>query len=378
MKKKVYIALIGGQTYPVYLGYADCCADEVILIHSEATKEEAERISAELSEKVKFLQFDPVDVEKIFKEAKLIANNLNDDCSYIVNITGGTKPWSVALYSCFNGFSNVKLIYVDQNNHIYDLSTMKSYLANIELDMDLLFRLNNTKANAIAFCEYTQEDVVCLGIIKALRYHSFDAFNLLSVLDKSSMNKVDSQNTGTMSFSTNKVSAQIDWNKELNVLKVKLVDNKGKVMEDRLKSPHVFNMFFSTGWFEFEVAKILSEWKYAKEIRLNATFPYINNSIKNEIDIIVNTGNRLLFIECKTQITNITDIDKFSTAVRNYGGMGCKALFITDAKMKDTAAEKCADSGILSFSMSDCKGSFSPSVMLFATLEQELFSINKK
>ncbi|WP_276964799.1 hypothetical protein [Bacteroides graminisolvens] len=85
-----------------------------------------------------------------------------------------------------------------------------------------------------------------------------------------------------------------------------------------------------------------------------------------------------MFIECKTQITNITDIDKFSTAVRNYGGMGCKALFITDAKMKDTAAEKCADSGILSFSMSDCKGSFSPSVMLFATLEQELFSINKK
>lgn len=68
----------------------------------------------------------------------------------------------------------------------------------------------------------------------------------------------------------------------------------------------------------------------------------------------------------------------FSTAVRNYGGMGCKVLFITDAKMKDTAQAVRADSGILSFSMSDCKGSFSPSVMLFATLEQELFSINKK
>ena len=74
---------------------------------------------------------------------------------------------------------------------------------------------------------------------------------------------------------------------------------------------------------------MLSSWEYAKEIIMNANFPYKNNNPKNEIDIIVNTGNRLLFVECKTQINDITDIDKFRTAVKNYGGMGCKALFIT-------------------------------------------------
>ena len=79
------------------------------------------------------------------------------------------------------------------------------------------------------------------------------------------------------------------------------------------------------------------------------------------------------------QISDITDIDKFRTAVKNYGGMACKALFVTYAPMKKTAAEKCEDSGILSFSIRDCNQSFfSIQEMLHLKLEQELFAINKK
>lgn len=138
------------------------------------------------------------------------------------------------------------------------------------------------------------------------------------------------------------------------------------------------NLVFFSGWFEYKVAEMLSHWKFAKEIILNVKFPYQNALPKNEIDVIVNTGNRLLFVECKTQIKDITDIDKFRTAVKNYGGMGCKALFITEATMKDTAAEKCKDSDILCFSLHDCGNLIDSQKALFMKLETELFEINKK
>lgn len=381
-KKKIHIALIGGQTYPIYLGIVDCQPDEIILVHSSATKGEAERIKMELLVNPELEEFDPVDVARIFRKTKMLADNVKADCIYSINVTGGTKPWAVAFYAYFSALPNVTLIYVDQNNRIYDLSTMKSHLSNTPLDMNLLFRLNGTKVKSlISFQDYTIEDTACLAKIEALRKHSHEIFNEISMLDEDEKITLNKQKTGSF-FSKGRMErkdeGQLDWDKERNSIRIKITDNRGKIKEEVLKSPHIFTMVFSAGWFEYKVAAILSKWKHAKEIYLNIVFPYINDSSKNEIDVIVNTGNRLLFVECKTQIKDITDIDKFRTAVKNYGGMGCKALFVTDGKMKDTAAEKCRDSGILSFSLSDCVGSFSPSKMLYAMLEQDLFEINKK
>lgn len=42
--KRLHIALVGSQTYPIYLGIKEMKADEVVLVHSSSTKKEAERI----------------------------------------------------------------------------------------------------------------------------------------------------------------------------------------------------------------------------------------------------------------------------------------------------------------------------------------------
>lgn len=70
---------------------------------------------------------------------------------------------------------------------------------------------------------------------------------------------------------------------------------------------------------------------------------------KNEVDVIVNTGQKLLFVECKTKITNITDIDKFASVVRNYGGDGSKSLFVTMFEMNEQQKEKCNDNKIANY-----------------------------
>lgn len=92
----------------------------------------------------------------------------------------------------------------------------------------------------------------------------------------------------------------------------------------------------------------------------------------------MNTGSKLLFVECKTQIKNETDIDKFASAVKVYGGLGSKALFVTDARMTDKAIEKCADHGIMTFCLQTYYGNEMIEQVLFDKLERELFNLNTK
>lgn len=138
-------------------------------------------------------------------------------------------------------------------------------------------------------------------------------------------------------------------------------------------------MVFNSGWFEYKVAKLLSSWDKAKEVCLNCHFPSKQKSDKNEVDIIVNTGTKLLFVECKTQINRITDIDKFRSVVKTYGGMGSKGLFVTKEKFSDSAREKCAENAILSFSFVDAENwNLELGKALTLLLDNELFNINTK
>jgi hypothetical protein len=83
-------------------------------------------------------------------------------------------------------------------------------------------------------------------------------------------------------------------------------------------------------------------------------------------------------VECKTQISSSTDIDKFRTAVKNYGGLSSKALFVTDNVMTDLQKEKCRESDIIMFSFQDKTIGDNKEQELFKLLEQKLFNINTK
>ena len=120
----IHIALIGGQSYPVYLGILERQPDGILLIHSSQSKKEAERIQQEVSVKTHLLEFDPVDIQRIYSQLEKNFPKLSSDDIYTVNITGGTKLWSIAFYEYFKGYPNAKLIYIDQNNYVCDLVSL--------------------------------------------------------------------------------------------------------------------------------------------------------------------------------------------------------------------------------------------------------------
>lgn len=357
-KKVLHIALVGGQPMPLYLAIVDSKAEKFMLIHSSTTAVSARKLSTDISGKmglpVELLEFDPLDFfaakdrfEKLLEEYA--------DWRIEANISGGTKPWSTAMTVLSERYANVELIYVDQNSRVYNYRTAECKEVDL-LEIEDIFQYNQTEVKThTSLADYTQEDLELLPRIKEIRKNYPVAFNKVTIPNKSNRGKFTNKED---SYIDPESGSEIIWDKKHlkggdTVQYVKLTFGGKAGRSEEFISPHAFDMVTSSGWFEYEVATILKKWPSCKDVWLNVIFPYSNKSPKNEIDIIVGIGTKLLFVECKIQVFDRTDIDKFSAAVKNYGGSGAKAIFITQQYMGEPAEEKCRTNGIACFSFND-------------------------
>ena len=384
MAPTVHIALVGGQPMPVYIGIKATNPDYVWLIHSKGEKgsePEANIIMKQCGIPSRKMEFPAVDYPKILEKATNLLNLL-EGREVVINISSETKPWAVACALLSQNMPNVSLVYVDQNNRVYDISNKKFLTLDLRMDIRTILMYNHIKTPKFTdIKDYTNEDKDTLKKVQELRNFNIKDFNELTIpQDKVRRNNLK-QNIST-SYKNKESGSAISFDSKRSRVDFLLNRKNGaKVIRkaESLISPHINDIVFFAGWFEYKVADMLSNWGYQREIWLNVKFPYLNGSPKNEIDIIVNANNKLLFVECKTQIFDTTDIDKFRSAVKNYGGMSSKALFITDTPvMKPEALQKCKDNGIMTFCMGGGNSEKQLKQMLFTLLEKEMLNINKR
>lgn len=367
---KIHITLVGGQTIPVYYGIVDSCPERVIFICSQSSKEEGLRIQKEIAIDSEIREFDPLDFDKIYKGIKELLKEFTDNDILSVNVISGTKQWSLAFFSIFSKMKNATVITIDQNNKCFDLISDKSHIININMDCDKYFRLcGNEMKSYTSFSDYTEEDFNVMQEVEKLRKSNVQAFNKLTI---------DLYNNNDKLISTDDKSGSIiEINPDTNVYHCQIC-GRYKTYKKDLFSPHIEQILFNSGWFELKVASMLSQWDKAKDIRMNCKFESKNRKEKNEIDIIVVTENKLMFVECKTQVKKSTDVDKFNSVCHNYGGIGSKSLFVTDAVMESAAKEKCEGYGIPVFSLETNLSYEVQQKLLFAMLDNELIRSNKK
>ena len=376
---KVHITLVGGQPAPVYHGIVATHPDKVVFVYSEESRQAVEAVKNEIAMTVDEQEpLDTTNPAEIMLRAETLAERYKDD-EVTLNISSGLKSWSHLFGRVFDPLPNVAVVYMDQNNVLWNYRTMESK-SDFVFDMDVQFRLlGNELTHYTPFDDYTDDDKACLDQIEAARRYNCGTFNkLTTILSKEWQNNVVNHKTGRLALSDNEF---VEWDQP-DFVRLSMKTAKRGVQEFKMFSPHAHSLVFNSGWFEYKIARMLSHWRYATNIRLNCVFPdkksHNVKSPKNEIDIIVNTGTKLLFVECKTKISTSTDIDKFRTAVKNYGGLGSKALFVTDIAMNDLQKEKCRESGIIIFSLQDTAFGPNKEQELFKLLENELFNINTK
>lgn len=384
---KVHITLVGGQAAPIYNGIIATQPDIVVYIFSTDSVNVLDRLRNVLSiTEDKQEPLDTTNPQKIMDRATKLAEKYKDD--YVtLNISSGLKSWSHLFGLVFDKLPNAEVVYMDQNNILWNYRTMKSF-SDFSFDMHILFKLygNSLDNNYTRFTDYNEADRQACTRIESIRNINRVDFNqLLSVLDNQKQKLLRTEKSGkfeSLSKDGSKSESYVEWKKKTleqdASVRISLSSGKGQSKEIIIECPHAIELAFNSGWFEYKIATLLSSWNKAKELCMNCHFPLKPNVDKNEIDIIINTGPKLLFVECKTQISNSTDVDKFNSVVKTYGGMGSKALFITDAPMNETAKKKCEDYNMLTFSLQDQHLGMSNDKALHLLLDSELFNINTK
>ena len=373
---KTHIALVGSQPIPVYLGIKWSGAiDKLILVCSEQTTSEAKRLAICCKNiPHEIICCDSVNLHEIEKCACQIRNQIGEGEIHL-NLTSGTKPWTLVFYKTFSKYLTARFILVDQNNRIQDLDTHEEYVEHIPTELRFLL-YGARLTHFTKFSEYTEADIKAMRAVEKQRRNNYSAFNELTV--------------GKNTLHEHECNAQlkdgsfVKYNQETNTVVLSLYKKYvNHNVEIQLTSPHVADIVFNSGWFELKTALELSKNEHAQDIWLNCEFAAEDNVAKNEIDIVVNMGNKLLCVECKTQVRDITAIDKFNSAIRNFSGTSTKGVFvINDAPslrngIYRRAMEKCKDNNILTFNFGIYhRNNLLPA--LNATINQNLNQINKR
>lgn len=374
---KVYIALVGGQPTPVYLGIIGTRPNRVELIVSPESRNQVTIIRQLLPPPLPISthELSPIDPVETHRLANSLAEQYAEDEVY-VNVSSGTKSWSHIFGYVFQAMPNAHVIYVDQNNNIWDYKT-DSVLLVAPFNLKDRFVLNNNPLNHYtAFSDYTDEDRNVLRVIREARAFDVAIFEqLTNPQKKSDANKL-TKSFG--SFDAELGTSLVEWGQAKannpGFFRLTITKKSGLSKEFVAESRFAARMLFHTGWFEFEVADMLSHWGHAQEICMNVVFPAHNNAPKNEVDVIVSTGVKVLFVECKLQIVSPTDINKFSNVVKLYGGTGAKGIFITDQPISNMCVQKCEENNLLHFSLHD-KGRDAAN-RLYAYLDKNIATIN--
>ncbi len=375
MAKKINISLVGGQPLPVYIPIINEKPDVVYLLHSGQTLRQATNIkrllAAKLPKMAVVLQQLDTNLDNAARQLRAFANVwCQGDCTATVNVAGGTKGWSIICSNVFGSVGNATVVYIDQNNVVWDIKSSTHSTADASmLSLDDYASLFGLECKKTDFAEYTDDDRQ--AALQLNKLHSKNA----KALGTMAGYLAEHTNETCISYG----NSTLAWDKESRSF-TGVIDRYGRnAQEFTISSPHCRHLTLNTGWFEFLVADLLSRWTLARKVWTNVHFSNPHGSNQNdinEVDVIVETrSGKLLYVECKTQVSKPTDIDKFNTVVKKTGGVGSKMIFVTKEPMKGDALNNIESVGIRRYVYRDiCRneGAF------FGELCDYFTSINEK
>lgn len=331
---KHQISLVGGQLLPVYLAIKELNPEKIHFIVSKETINNIRVLKPMLRNISNDIHIcNPYDFFSIKNLYEQIIEKLNKSDDVTFNLTGGTKIMVLAAQAIIHE-KNIKGYYINQNNTILELPNYSSQEIKTELSIQEFLDLSGHHFySAMDFNDFTQENFKIARAIEIFanndkRYTSITSFirrKYKIVPNKG--NEVIGDNI-KLSWQNNTVSA---------------VQNEQIVMKFNAKN--IIDLFFNAAWWELLVAEEISKWDKAKELLVKCELPFKTNTKipKNEIDILVNTGKKLIFVECKSGNVLQEDINKMRVVKQTYGGIISKSILVSRFMPNSTILEKCKE-----------------------------------
>jgi len=337
---KRQIALVGGQLVPVYLGIRERNPEHVHLIYSDELVSKVKTLKSQFNSVVFSDHIvDPYD----FQELSDLVESLvfeNDNDSWGVNLTGGTKVMTLAAHNIFKEL-DFDSFYIDQSNRLF--SFKEKLFTEIETDIKITTFLKlsgHTNIRKSTLSAYDKEE---FGIAEKMLELMQDSD--VDLLFRTVASKV--RDHSVKSFKQKLDSgAGMSW-------------SSGTLMIKTAKSdyityhPNAFFICFSGLWWELVVASAVRSWSLKKEMLVGVELLANTDEkfAKNEIDIIMNTGKNMVFIECKAGNVKQEDINKMRVVKRLYGGIASRSILVCYKLPRKDLLEKCVDLDIDVFAL---------------------------
>lgn len=331
---KHQISLFGGQLLPIYIGIKEFSPNKVYCIVSEESKE-GTIIFKELFREVKFneLVCEPFDFYSIKKNLKNIIDKIDINDEIWINLTGGTKIMLLAAQSVITD-KQVKGFYINQDYSLIEVPSYSKKSINSQLTIKDFFSLSGHKTfTAKTLRNFTASDFNVSNEIELFAMSSKMYSKVTEAIRKKFRASMPDKGAEIMG------NTSVKWDKGV----VEILNNNKLVIS--FKSNNVKELFFNAGWWELAVASEVTKWAKAKEVMVHCELPFKsdNKALKNEIDILLNTGNKLIFIECKSGNIKQEDINKMKVIKQTYGGIISKSLLVSRFMPSQSIMEKCKE-----------------------------------
>jgi hypothetical protein len=332
------ISIVGSQLLPIYIGIKEFNPDKVHFIVSNESIGNIAILKPILKElKYNVYNCDAFDFFSIKSTCERIIDKIDSNDKITFNLTGGTK---IMVLACQAIIFERGLIgfYINQDDTLLELPSYTRKSINTELSTKEFLDLSAHKI--LSFNELTNfsiDDHKISSVIESFankdrKYTSItNAFRKLYNTYNNKMPK-----SGKELLPNN---IEVNWTSDKILIKSNGVDLLS------IKSEHCNQLFFNSAWWELKIAKEISNWSKLRELHINCVLPFKtdSSSAKNEVDILINTGKKLIFVECKSGNVIQDDINKMKIIKQTYGGLISKSLLVSRFCPSPNIFEKCKE-----------------------------------
>ncbi|MDR1403250.1 MAG: DUF1887 family protein [Tannerellaceae bacterium] len=342
---KHQIILIGKDITSAYHGVKEFGPDFIHLLYTYETRSVTQPMFSLLPDSIqhKMHFIEAYNAGSVTNVCKKIHRDFSGEFYY--NLSEGTKLMAFSAFSIAKEYGAIAF-YITQQGEIVNLDTFEKYQMQSMLENEEILTLNGSELS-------TYDDIKDLADTTIRSAQQIKQF----------IESYPNENGRIQKYFDSRCGRHLSRLPERWTFpdKVSFIRKEGALqisMKDQIlldiPYPNASMLYFEGRWWETLVAAKAREWSY-KQIHLPEVWQSVifhthsSSRIKNEVDILLNNEQKLIFIECKSGNVTQNDVYKVDAIRETYGGDISLAILASYFPVESSLHEKCKDLQIALF-----------------------------
>lgn len=337
---KHQIILLGKDITSVYHGIKEFGADHIHLLYTDATDHIETPMYLLLPPNIRCNRYktEPYNGNNVIDVCRRIHQKYQGEFTY--NLSEGTKVMAFAAFTVAKE-SGADAFYLTQHGEVVHLNHFENHPLRTTLNNDEILSLSGNTLTAYHDAKgLSDEDVKASTRIKQFieQYPQEHARiqKFFSIFCKRQLNRLPASKIFANNLRFKQRNGSI------------LVTLKEYILL-RLNQDNATQLYFEGRWWETLVANQVRNWsmqrKNSPEVWRSVIFQTNEKDThpKNEVDVLLNNQQKLIFIECKSGNVTQNDIYKIDAVRETYGGDISQAVLASYYPVEKSLQDKCKD-----------------------------------